>query len=98
MNRHCRIAGLKNLNRAGALQRTIGAVLIDRLKPSRGNSYPHVFLQFRHPDPMLVQVRSENPGYVLGNVAAHATLLLRHTAAMNDAAASCASSGDLTNL
>src|ERR1700736_2507862 len=86
------------LNHAGLFQGPVGAILIDCLQASGCYPHPDVFFQLRHPNPMLMQVWSEDSRHIFGDVTPHASFFLRHTAAMNDAAAGSSASGDLTNL
>ena len=81
------ICSIHQLDRADFFQRFVSAVLIDCLQPARSHANTNEFFQLRHPDPVLVQVRYEQPRYVLGHVPADAALLLGHTAAVNDAPA-----------
>ena len=69
------------------LQRLVGAVFIQRLHSARGYLDADEFLQLRHPNPALVQVRAEGAGYVLGDVTAHTALFLGHTTPMNHTSA-----------
>ena len=96
--RKLKLGAWQLLNRAGFLQRPIGTVLVNRFQPTRGNSHPNKLLQFRDPDAVFMQVWIEQPRHVLGNVTADAALLLRHTAAMNDAPTRGACSCNLANL
>jgi hypothetical protein len=83
---------------AGLFQRGVGAVLIERLHPARGDADAHKFFQFRHPDAALVQVRAEGARDVLGHVTAYAALFLGHAAAVNDAPARDFGSCDAANF
>ena len=74
-------------HQAGLLQRRVGAVLIQRLHAPRGDADTHELLQFRHPDPALMEVRAESARHVLGDVTAHAALFLGHTAPVNHTSA-----------
>lgn len=85
-------------DRAGFFQRFVSAIFIDRLKPAHGHANADEFLQLRHPDPVLVQVRYEQTRYVLGHVPADAAFFLGHTAAVNDAAARRPRTGDGANF
>jgi len=92
-----RSAGLRR-NQTGLFQGRVGAVLVERLHPARGDADTHKLLQFRHPDAAVVQVRAKGARHVLGHVTANAALFLRHTAAMNNAAARDFGSCDAANL
>src|SRR5205085_6424474 len=92
------VGSAENLNCAGLLQRTVGAVLIDRLETASRHSDPNEFLQFRHPDPMLVQIGPKDSRHVLGHVPADTALFLRHATAVDNAPTSGSAAGDLTNL
>ncbi len=85
-------------NQAGLFQRGVSAVLVECLHPARGHPDADKPLQFRHPDATVVQIRAEGARHVLGHVAAHAALFLRHTAAMNDAPAGDFGSCDAANF
>ena len=83
---------------AGLFQRAICAVFVDRLKPARCHPDTDESLDLGYPDPVLVQVGVKFAAHILGHVPPDATFFLRHTTAMDDAAARNARPGDTANL
>ena len=82
----------------GLFQRAICSVLVDRLEPPRRHPNAHVFVNFGHPDAMLVQIRMKFAPHVLGHVPPDAAFFLRQTPAMNNAAARDARPSNTANL
>ena len=88
----------RKLNSSSFFQRLVGAILIDRLQTARRHTNANELAQLGHPDAVLVQIRVKLSRHHLGDVATHSTLLLRQTAAMNDAAATDTRTGDGANF
>ncbi len=80
--------GELGLNCAGFFQRAIGAVFVDRFQTAGGDANADKLLQFRHPNPMRMQIWPEDARDILRDVTSDAAFFLGHTAAMNNAAAS----------
>jgi len=77
----------RELNYARFFQRRVGAVFVDRLQAPRSHANPDKLLQFRHPNPLLPQIRRENTRHIFCHVPPDSAFFLRHTTTVNDAAA-----------
>ena len=83
---------------AGLLQSCVGAVFVQRLHRSCRHFDPDMLAQFRNPNAVLLEIRSEGAGHVFGDVATNAALFLGHTAPVNDAAAGNLRTCDIANF
>src|SRR5687768_4446035 len=82
---------------ASLFQRRVSTILVDGLQRARGQLYGHELLQFRDPNPLVLQVRQKVARGRGGHVLTDAALLLGQTTAVNFPPAKGLGSSDVTD-